>query len=219
MTKTLLLVLVLAGCKDEGKEVIAKLADLEKAMCACADEACATKVRAEHKAYLEGGTMKKPSDKQMSEVMDIEHRIDACEQKFVLNESGTLQLKQMKKELAEAKEKVGAGKYVEAGFGCSKSSLESFKKDHGGIAASKPEIKTFLDEYAAYCADGGMHIEAVNAVVTKAEAARAATPTGSIPECSSLADMTLAEVKLKEVPGGPEKLAPLKERLAKACPR
>lgn len=217
--KTLTLLFLLAACsKDEGKEVIAKLADLEKAMCACADEACAAKVRAEHKAYLDGGAMKKPTDKQMNEVMDIEHRIDACEGKFVLSESGTMALDNMKKDVASAKEKVAAGKYVETSMSCSKSSLEMFQKSHGAIAASKPDIKAFLDEYKAYCVDGGLHLEAVTAVVTKAEAARAATPTGSIPECSS-ADMTLAEVKLKDVPGGPEKLAPLKERYAKACPR
>ena len=218
MKKTLVLLLVLASCKDEGKDVIAKLAGFEKAMCACTDEACATKVRAEHKAYLDGGAMKKPTDKQMSEVMDIEHRIDECDAKYVMSEPAKMSLDAMKKDLASAKEKVAAGKYVEAGFGCSPSSLESFQKSYGAIAASKPEVKTFLDEYTVYCKDGGMHIEAVTAVVTKAEAARATTPTGSIPECSS-ADMTLAEVKLKDVPGGPDKLAPLKERYAKACPR
>jgi hypothetical protein len=217
-TLTLLIVVVLAGCKDEGKEVLDKLGEYEKAMCACPDEACAKKVRAEHDKYLDRDTKRKPTDKQMSTVMDIEERIDTCEGKFVLNESGTMQLDALKKELADAKEKVTTGKYVEAGFACSKSSLEMFQKNHGAIAASKPEIKTLIDEYTAYCVAGGMHIEAVTAVVTKAEAARATTPTGSIPECSS-ADMTLAEVKLKDVPGGPEKLAPLKERYAKACPR
>lgn len=216
--KKLLVLLLIVACKDEGKEVLAKLADFEKAMCACPDEACAKKVRAEHEAYTSGGAMKKPSDKQMSEVMDIERRIDTCEGKYVMSESATMALDNMKKDLASAKEKVAAGKYVETSMSCSPSALESFQKSYGAIAASKPEIKTFLDEYAAYCKDGGMHIEAVTAVVTKAEAARAATPTGSIPECSS-ADLTLAEVKLKDVPGGPEKLAPLKERYAKACPR
>ena len=71
------LVLVLGGCGSKGgggEEVIAKLAALEKAMCGCADEACAKKVRAEHAAYTKGGAMKKPTDEQMNTVMDTETR-------------------------------------------------------------------------------------------------------------------------------------------------
>ena len=215
MTKTLLLVLVLAGCKDEGKEVIAKLADLEKAMCACPDEACAKKVRAEHKAYLDGGAMKKPTDKQMSTVMDTEERIDNCEAKFVLSETGTMSLENMKKELASTKEKVAAGKYVETSMSCSQLSVDQFQKNHGAIAATKPEIKAFLDEYSAYCKEG-MHLEAVTALVTKAEAPRADTVEAHVQACQTSV-MTFAEINLKDVPGGPEKLAPLKERFAKAC--
>lgn len=220
MTKTLVLVVLLAGCSKDsgGKEVLAKLAEFEKAMCACPDEACATKVRAEHKAYVDGGAMKKPTDEQMSKVMDTERAIDTCEAKFKLSEAGTMSLDNMKKELASAKELVAAGKYMETGMSCSPRSADQFQKDYGAIMASKPDIKTFVDEYRAYCGEG-MHVEALTAVVTKAEAARAATPTGSIPECSSGSGMfTLAGVKLKEVPGGPEKIAPLQERFKKACP-
>ena len=217
MIKTLVLVMVLAGCSKDsgGKEVLAKLADLQKAMCACPDEACAAKVRAEHKAYLDSGAMKKPTDKQMSTVMDTERAIDACEAKFVLSEAGNMSLANMKKELASAKELVASGKYMETGMSCSPMSADQFQKDYGAIMATKPDIKAFVDEYRAYCGEG-MHIEAVTAVVTKAEAARAATPTGSIPECSAgTGVLTLAKVKMKDSP----KLAPLEERYAKACPR
>jgi hypothetical protein len=214
--KTLTLVILLAACsKDEGKEVIAKLADFEKAMCACPDEACAKKVSAEHKAYLDGGAMKKPTDKQMNTVMDTEERIDQCEAKFVLSETGTMMLEGMKKELASAKEKVAAGKYVETSMSCSQLSVDQFQKNYGAIATTKPEIKAFLDEYSAYCKDG-MHLEAVTALVTKAEAARADTVEAHLQACQTSV-MTFAEIKLKDVPGGPEKLAPLKERFAKAC--
>ena len=211
---------VFAGCgskEDEGKAVLAKLADLEKSMCACTDEACAKKLREEHDAYLKGGTMKKPTNEQMKTVMDTEHKIDACEAKFVLSESGAKQLESLKTSLASAKQKVAAGKYTDAGFDCSDFSVDMFRKNHGAIAESKPDIKAFLDEYTAYCKEG-LHLEAATAAVAKVEAARTATPTGSLPECIS-ADMTLAELKLKDAPGGAEKLAPLKERFAKACGR
>ena len=213
-------VIMIAGCgsKDaDGKAVLDKLADFEKRMCACTDEACAKKVRAEHAEYLKGGTMKKPTDKQMSTVMDTEHKIDACEAKFVLSESGAKQLESLKTSLATAKEKLAAGKYVDAGMDCSDFSVNLFRKNHGAIAESKPDIKAFLDEYTAYCKEG-IHLEAATAAVTKVEAARTATPTGTLPECVS-ADMTMAEIKLKDVPGGAEKLAPLKERYTKACGR
>ncbi|MDB4960274.1 MAG: hypothetical protein JWP01_273 [Myxococcales bacterium] len=209
---------VLGGCGSKGgggDEVIAKVGELEKSMCACADEACAKKVREEHAAYVKGGAMKKPTDKQMSTVMDTERKIDACEAKFVLSETGTMSLDQLKKGLASAKQKVAAGQYAQAGFDCSPSSADSFRKDYGAFAESKPDIKAFLDEYGAYCKEG-MHIEAATTLATKAEASRTATPTGSIPECGS-PDVTLAEVKLKDVAGGPEKLAPLKARYDKAC--
>ena len=221
MTKFPLLAVVAlglgCGSKGGGSDVVAKLAELEKAMCACADEACAKKVADEHDKYVDSGVMKKPSDEQMKTVMDTERRIEACQAKYLLSEAATKQLDALKNDLAAAKKKVAAGTYTEAGFSCSESSLASFRKSYGAIADTKPEIKTFLDEYAAYCKEG-MHLEAVTAVVTKAEAARAKTPEGSIPECSS-PDITLAKVKLKDVAGATEKLAPLEERYAKACPR
>lgn len=210
--------IVLGGCgKGGGDEVLGKLAGFETAMCACTDEACAKKVREEHAAYLKGGAMKKPTDEQMKKVMDHEHKIDACEAKFVLGDTGAKALDALKSGLASAKQKVAAGKYTDATWDCSDSSVQSFRKNHGAIAESKPEVRTFLDEYAAYCKDG-IHLEAATALVTKAEASRAATPTGTLLECSS-PDMVLAEVKLKDVAGGPAKLAPLKERYAKACGR
>ncbi len=210
-------VLVLAACgsKDGGSEVLAKLADFEKQLCACTDEACAKKVAAEHETYTKGGAMKKPSDEQMKTVMATERRIDACEAKFVLSESGTKELEALKTGMAGAKEKLAAGKYSEAMFGCSDSSLKSFERDHGAIASTKPEIKAVLDEYRTYCGEG-IHLEAATTAVTKAETARAATPKGYISECMS-PDMTLAEMKLKTT--GADKLAPLKDRFSKACPR
>jgi hypothetical protein len=216
----LLFAIFLGGCgsKDaDGKAVLAKLADFEKRMCACTDEACAKKVRAEETEYLKGGTMKKPTDEQMKTVMDTEHKIDACEAKFVLSDSGAKQLESMKTGLAAAKQKVAAGKYTEASADCSEFSIDMFRKNHGAIAESKPDIKAFLDEYTAYCKEG-MHVEAATAAVTKVETARAATPTGTLADCVS-ADIVLAEVKLKDVAGGAEKLAPLKARFAKACGR
>jgi hypothetical protein len=215
MSLAVVVAMVVGGCSKGGggDEVLAKVAGFEKAMCACADEACAKKVHDEHEAYVKGGAMKKPSDEQMKTVMGTEHKIDACEAKFVLSDVGAMSLDQLKKGLASAKQKVAAGKYVEAGFDCSDTS--SFRKDHGAIAETKPEIKAFLAEYEPYCKEG-MHLEAATALVTKAEASRAATPTGSIPECGS-PDLTLAEVKLKDVPSAAEKLGPLKDRYAKAC--
>jgi hypothetical protein len=217
----LLAVLVIAsgGCSKGGggDEVLAKLAGFEKSMCACADEACAKTVRAELGAYEKGGAMKQPSDEQMKTVMATEHKIDACEAKFVLSEAGTMALDQLRKGLASAKQKVAAGQYAQAGFDCSTMSADSFRRDHGAIAESKPEIKAFLDEYGPYCKEG-MHLAAATALVTRAETSRAATPTGVIPECSS-PDLILAEVKLKGVPGAAEKLAPLKARYATACGR
>ena len=213
----LVLAFVLAGCgkkTDGGAEVLAKLEGFEKSVCACADEACAKKLHDEHEAYLKGGAIKKPTDKQMETVMDIEHKIEACEKKFILSELGAKMLDEMKTELVEAKKKVAEGKYSEASFGCGMS-IDHFKKEYGAIAESKPDIKTFLDEFTGYCKEG-MHIEAVTAAATKAETARTATPTGSIPECSAV-DVTLAEVKMKDVPGGPEKIAPLKARFDAAC--
>ena len=128
-----------------------------------------------------------------------------------------MRLESMKTGLASARQNVAAGKYVAAGFDCSDSTLQSFLKDFGAIAETKPDIRAFLDDYAVYCKDG-MHLEAATALVTKAEASRATTPTGTIPECGS-PDLKLAEVNLKDSPGGTEKLAPLKERYAKACAR
>jgi hypothetical protein len=217
MSLLAVLAISLGGCSKGGggDEVLAKLAGFEKSMCACADEGCAKTVRAELEAYEKGGAMKKPSDEQMKTVMDTSHKIDACEAKFVLSEAGTMSLDQLKKGLASAKQKVAAGQYAQAGFDCSPTSADSFRKDYGAFADSKPDIKAFLDEYSAYCKEG-MHIEAATTLATKAEASRTATPTGSIPECGS-PDVTLAEVKLKDVPGGPEKLAPLKARYDKAC--
>ena len=221
MTRILLVAavaLAFGACKKEdgGAAVLAKLTDFEKQMCACTDEACAKKVRADHDAYLDkDGAMKKPSDKQMSQVMDTEHKIEACEGKFVLSEAGTKALEALKTGLATAKQKVADGKYAEAGFDCSEMSAQSFRKSYGAYADSKPEIKAFLDEYTAYCREG-MHLEAAATLAAKAEASRASTPQGTIPEASK-PDMTLAEVKLKDVPGAAEKLKPIKERYDFAC--
>jgi hypothetical protein len=220
MTRILLVaavVVALGACKKEdgGEAVLAKLADFEKQMCACTDEACAKKVRADLDAYEKGGAMKKPSDKQMSKVLDTEHKIETCEGKYVLSETGAKSLELMKAGLATAKQKVAEGKYADAGFDCSVNSAESFRREYGAYADSKPDIKAFLDEYIAYCREG-MHLEAATALAAKAEASRKTTPKGSIPEASK-PDISLAEVKLKEVPGAAEKLKPIKERYEIAC--
>ena len=212
------LIVALGACKKEdgGGVVLAKLADFEKQMCACADEGCAKQVRGELDAYLQkDGAMKKPSDKQMSQVMATEDKIEACEGKYVLSAAGTRALEALKTGLASAKQKVAEGKYAEAGFDCNEMSAQSFRKDHGAYADSKPDTKAFLDEYTAYCREG-MHLEAAAALAAKAEASRSATPQGAIPEASK-PDIALAEVKLKDVPGGPEKLKPIKERYELAC--
>ncbi|CAN5700297.1 hypothetical protein BH11MYX2_BH11MYX2_20810 [soil metagenome] len=192
-----------AGCKkgpDEsaGKEVVAKIEALHQAMCACKDEACAKKLHAEMDDLDKSGAMKKPTDKQMSAVMESDRGFRDCEKSLVLDETGTLMLKQLTDGLKTAHEKA-AKEYSGATMTCSLSTLADFKKTYAGVAGGAQAA--FVKAYEDYCTTG-MHLEAAEAAVKNAEATK---------DCGS-PNITLAEIKLKDVPGGLEKLAPLEAR-------
>jgi hypothetical protein len=198
----------LAGCSKSnneaaGAEVVAKVEQLHQAMCACKDADCAKKLQDEMDGLGKSGAMKKPTDKQMSAVMESDRGFRDCAKKLVLDEPGQLQLKQLKDGLAKAHEKA-AKEYSGATLACSPSDIASFKKTYSGVAEGAEAA--FVKEYEEYCTTG-LHLEAAEAAVKAAEESK---------DCGS-PNITLAEIKLKDAPGGTEKLAPLKERWAKAC--
>jgi hypothetical protein len=186
------------GAGDDGKAVVDKAEAMHQAMCACKDEACATKLQGEMDAFMDSGAIKKPTDQQMSAFMDSERGFRECAKKHVLDESGKLQLKQLEEGLKEARA-AAATEYSAALFKCSPEDAARFKKEYAGVAAGAKAA--FVKEYEEYCTVG-LHLDAAEAAVKVAEASK---------DCGS-PNLVLAEVKLKEVPGGLEKLAPLKQR-------
>lgn len=186
------------GGGDEGKAVVDKVEALKQSMCACKDEACATKVQGEMDAFMNSGAIKKPTDKQMSAVMDSERGFRECAKSQLLDESGKLQLKQLEDGLKAARA-TAATEYSSALFKCSPGDIASFKKEYAGVAAGAKAA--FVKEYEEYCTLG-LHLEAAEAAVKAAEATK---------DCGS-PNITLADVKLKDSPDGAAKLAPLKQR-------
>lgn len=214
---TLLLAMMAIGCKksgNDGSAVVAKIQAFEQAMCACSDEACATKVRSDLDAFEKTGAIAKPTDQQMSAVVKSQDAIAQCEHKYILDDPGKQQLDALRKGLADARAQAAAGHLTEATFACSVSDLDRFAHTYSAFAA-RPDIAPLVTEYRTYCTTG-MYLESATKDVEKAETDHAASPHARPETCASPA-MAMAGVKLAKDADAMQKLSDLKDRLAKAC--